>query len=44
MPLVMGAVNDAFSSVTAAMVVPFLSCLYILFLGLREARGARASA
>jgi fucose permease len=42
MPLVMGVVNDAFSSVTAAMAVPFLSCLYILGLGLREARGAKA--
>jgi fucose permease len=42
MPLVMGVVGDAFSSVTAAMAVPFLSCLYILALGLREARGAKA--
>lgn len=42
-PLVMGAVNDAFSSATAAMVVPLLCCAYILVLSLREARGARAS-
>jgi fucose permease len=42
MPLVMGAVNDAFSSVTAAMAVPFLSCLYILFIAVRAAREARA--
>ncbi len=42
MPLVMGAVNDAFGSVTAAMAVPFVSCLYILFLGLRAAREAKA--
>jgi len=42
MPLVMGAVNDAFASVTAAMAVPFLSCLYILFLGLRASREAKA--
>jgi MFS transporter, FHS family, L-fucose permease len=42
MPLVMGAVNDAFSSVTAAMAVPFLSCLYILALSLRPAPGAKA--
>ena len=42
MPLVMGAVNDTFSSVTAAMAVPFVSCLYILYLGLRSAREARA--
>lgn len=41
-PLVMGAVNDAFSSATAAMVVPLLCCAYILVLSLREARGARA--
>jgi fucose permease len=42
MPLVMGVVNDAFSSVTAAMAVPFVSCLYILFLALRAAREAKA--
>jgi len=42
MPLVMGAVNDAFASVTAAMAVPFVSSLYILFLGLRAAREAKA--
>ena len=41
-PLVMGAVNDAFASVTAAMAVPFVSSLYILFLGLRAAREAKA--
>jgi fucose permease len=42
MPLVMGAVGDVFSSVTAAMAVPFVSCLYILFLGVRAAREAKA--
>jgi fucose permease len=42
MPLVMGAVNDLFSSVRAAMAVPFLSCLYILFLGLRAVREAKS--
>ncbi len=42
MPLVMGAVNDTFSSVTAAMAVPFVSCLYIFYLGLRAAREAKA--
>jgi FHS family L-fucose permease-like MFS transporter len=42
MPLVMGAVNDTFGSVTAAMAVPFLSSLYILYLGLRAAREAKA--
>jgi fucose permease len=42
MPLVMGAVNDALGSVTAAMAVPFLSGVYILFLGVRAAREARA--
>jgi len=42
MPLVMGAVGDAFGSATAAMTVPFLSCLYILFLGVRAAREAMA--
>ncbi len=42
MPLVMGAVNDAFGSITAAMAVPFVSSLYILFLGLRAAREAKA--
>ncbi|HSD26853.1 MAG TPA: MFS transporter, partial [Vicinamibacteria bacterium] len=41
MPLVMGAVNDAFGSATAAMAVPFLSCLYILFLAVRAAREAK---
>lgn len=38
MPLVMGAVDDVFGSATAAMAVPFLSCLYILFLGVRAVR------
>jgi fucose permease len=42
MPLVMGAAHDVFGSVTAAMAVPFLSCLYILFLALRTAREAKA--
>jgi fucose permease len=42
MPLVMGAANDAFGSLTAAMVVPFVSSLYILFLALRAAREARS--
>jgi FHS family L-fucose permease-like MFS transporter len=42
MPLVMGAANDVFGSVTAAMAVPFLSCLYILFLALRAAGEAKA--
>jgi FHS family L-fucose permease-like MFS transporter len=42
MPLVMGAAHDVFGSVTAAMAVPFLSCLYILFLALRAAREAKA--
>ena len=42
MPLVMGAVNDAFGSITAAMAVPFVSSLYILFLGVRAAREAKA--
>jgi len=42
MPLVMGAVNDAFGSITAAMAVPFVSSLYIFFLGLRAAREAKA--
>jgi MFS transporter, FHS family, L-fucose permease len=42
MPLVMGAANDAFSSATAAMAVPFVSCLYILLLSLRAPREARA--
>ena len=40
MPLVMGAVNDAFG-ISAAMLVPFLSCLYILLLGLRSSREAQ---
>jgi fucose permease len=40
-PLVMGAVNDSLG-ITGAMVVPFLSCLYILFLGLRSTREAQA--
>ncbi len=43
MPLVMGAVNDSFG-ITGAMLVPFLSCLYILFLGLRSTREAKATA
>jgi len=42
MPLVMGAVNDAFSSATAAMAVPFVSCLYILALSLRSPHEANA--
>jgi FHS family L-fucose permease-like MFS transporter len=42
MPLVMGGVADVFGSATAAMTVPFLSCLYILFLGVHAAREARA--
>lgn len=42
MPLVMGVVNDAFSSATAAMAVPFVSCLYILLLSLRAPRDAKA--
>jgi FHS family L-fucose permease-like MFS transporter len=41
MPLAMGAVNDGFG-ITAAMLVPFLSCVYILFLGLRSGHEARA--
>jgi len=41
MPLVMGAVNDSFG-ITGAMVVPFVSCLYILFLGLRSTTEAKA--
>lgn len=41
MPLIMGAVNDGFG-ITGAMVVPFLSCLYILLLGLRSTRAAQA--
>jgi MFS transporter, FHS family, L-fucose permease len=44
MPLVMGALNDAFSSVTAAMAVPFVSCLYILGLALRAGRPAAKEA
>jgi FHS family L-fucose permease-like MFS transporter len=42
MPLVMGTVNDAFGSITAAMAIPFVSSLYILFLALRAAREAKA--
>jgi fucose permease len=38
----MGKVSDAFGSVSAGMAVPFLSCLYILYLGLRAAREAKA--
>ncbi len=41
MPLIMGAVNDSFG-ITGAMVVPFLSCLYILLLGLRSTREAQS--
>jgi fucose permease len=41
MPLIMGAVDDGFG-ITGALAVPFLSCLYILFLGLRSAREATA--
>ena len=44
MPLVMGALNDVFSSVTAAMAVPFVSCLYILALALRAGRPATKEA
>jgi fucose permease len=40
-PLLMGAVNDSVG-ITGAMVVPFLACLYVLFLGLRSMRGAKA--
>jgi fucose permease len=40
-PLLMGAVNDSFG-ITGAMVVPFLACLYILFLGLRSMHEAKA--
>jgi fucose permease len=36
-PLVMGAVNDTVG-ISGAMVVPFLSCVYILLLGLRSLR------
>jgi len=43
MPLIMGAVNDSFG-ITGAMVVPFLSVLYILLLGLRSSREATATA
>jgi FHS family L-fucose permease-like MFS transporter len=42
MPLVMGAAQDIFGSTAAAMAVPFLSSLYILFLALRAAREAKA--
>jgi fucose permease len=42
MPLLMGVVNDAFSSATAAMAVPFVSCLYVLALSLRPQPAARA--
>jgi len=41
MPWLMGVVDDRFG-ITAAMLVPFLSCLYILFLGLGSSREARA--
>ena len=41
-PLVMGAVNDLSGSVVAAMAVPLLCCVYILFLALRVAREATA--
>ena len=34
-------VLDSFG-ITGAMVVPFLACLYILFLGLRSTREAKA--
>jgi len=40
MPLVMGVVHDAFASASAAMAVPFVSCLYILYLGVRALREA----
>jgi FHS family L-fucose permease-like MFS transporter len=43
MPLIMGAVNDSFG-ITGAMVVPFLSVVYILLLGLRSSREATATA
>jgi len=42
MPPVMGKLSDVFGTVTAAMAVPFVSCLYILFLGLRAGREAKA--
>ncbi|HSD66763.1 MAG TPA: MFS transporter [Vicinamibacteria bacterium] len=42
MPPIMGKLSDIFGSATAAMAVPFLSCLYILFLGVRAAREAKA--
>jgi fucose permease len=42
MPPVMGRLSDVFGTVTAAMAVPFLSCLYILFLAARAAREAKA--
>jgi fucose permease len=41
MPWLMGVVDDRFG-ITAAMLVPFLSCLYILVLGLGSSREARA--
>jgi FHS family L-fucose permease-like MFS transporter len=41
MPWLMGVVDDSLG-ITAAMLVPFLSCLYILFLGLRSGREAKA--
>jgi fucose permease len=40
-PPVMGALKDA-AGLTAMMAVPFVSCLYILFLALRAAREAKA--
>jgi fucose permease len=42
MPPVMGKLSDTFGSITAAMAVPFVSCLYILFLALRAVREAKA--
>jgi fucose permease len=42
-PLVMGAVNDTVG-ITGTMVVPLLSCVYILILGLRSLRDTAATA
>jgi FHS family L-fucose permease-like MFS transporter len=42
MPLLMGKINDVFASATAAMVVPLVSCVYILFLALGARREAKA--
>jgi len=40
-PPLMGALKDSVG-LTAMMAVPFVSCLYVLFLGLRAAREAKA--